>query len=238
MTTHQVYVAQHGFGAISKMAVQIFIGGLTRLDDEGQSTGIYKKRISGPLHLGPEGFDGDVQADRRVHGGPEKALHHYAAENYLRLAERFPDLAAQLVAGSIGENVSGSGWDESRVHIGDIYRLGETRIQVSQPRSPCWKIDHRYASKGVAAYIAESGLTGWYYRVLESGQVADGDPFELLDRYPDAVSLAAFWAVWRQHRPELDALSKLAEAPGLTPAWARKLADRLSWLRSNHGGDK
>ena len=68
---------------------ELFSGGLTRLDDQGQATGIYKKAITGPVRLGFQGLDGDVQADRRVHGGPEKALHQYAVDSYRRLGERF-----------------------------------------------------------------------------------------------------------------------------------------------------
>lgn len=214
---------------------QLYIGSVHRLDDEGQSSAIYKHPVSGPLLIGSEGLAGDAQADRRVHGGPEKAVHHYAAENYRRLAERFPDIAGQLLPGSIGENISTTGWDEHSVYIGDIFRLGNARLQVSQPRSPCWKIDHRYATKGIAEFIAESGLTGWYYRVLESGEAVSGASFELLSRLPGAVSLDELWQVWREHRPDPDALARLSAAPGLTPGWAKKLRDRLDWLRANAG---
>jgi MOSC domain-containing protein YiiM len=218
--------------------VQRFIGGLTRLDDEGQSTGIYKQRVEGSIQLGNEGFFGDMQADRRVHGGPEKAVHHYPAESYRTLADRFPAAADQLTPGSIGENLSTFGWDESSVCIGDIFRLGETMLQVSQPRSPCWKIDHRYGLEGMARFIGESGLTGWYYRVLETGEVASGAHFELTERLPGAVSLTELWQHWREHRPDPDALARLVEAPGLTPGWQKKLLDRLNWLRANAGSQE
>lgn len=215
--------------------VQLFTGGLTQLDDEGQSTGIYKQPASGPIALGSAGLAGDVQADRRVHGGPEKAVHHYAAENYRRLAERFPAAAAQLTPGSIGENISTTGWDESSVCLGDIFRLGDATLQVSQPRSPCWKIDHRYASEGMARFVAESGLTGWYYRVLQTGSVRSGMRLELSERLPGAVPLAELWRVWSEHRPDPDVLARLVAAPGLTPGWQKKLLDRLNWLRANSG---
>ena len=212
---------------------QLFIGGLTRLDDEGQSTGIYKQAVKGSIMLHSEGFAGDVQADRRVHGGPEKAVHHYAAENYRLLAERFAAAAGQLTAGSIGENVSTIGWNENNVFIGDIFRLGDATLQVSQPRSPCWKIDYRYGCDGMARFVAESGLTGWYYRVLKTGMVASGARFELSDRLAGAVSLTRLWQRWQEHRPAPDELARLAEAPGLTPGWQKKLIDRADWLRKN-----
>jgi len=216
-------------------SLRLFSGGLTRLDDEGQATGIYKQPVCAAVWIGTQGLAGDVQADRRVHGGPEKAVHHYPAEDYGRLAERFPAIAAQLIPGSIGENVSTAGWEERTVCIGDIFRLGGARLQVSQPRSPCWKIDQRYATEGLARHIAETGLTGWYYRVLEAGEAAAGSPFELLDRLPGAVSLADLWQLWREHRPDPAALARVGAAPGLTPAWGKKLADRADWLRANTG---
>ena len=146
--------------------IMLFSGGLTRIEEHGQSTGIYKKPVIGPIELSFEGLAGDIQADRRVHGGPEKALHQYAVDNYRRLAERLPAIAAQLLVGSIGENISAAEVDESTVFIGDIFSLGRARVQVSQPRSPCWKIDHRYAHDGVARLIAETqhapSRRGWH----------------------------------------------------------------------------
>lgn len=226
--------ALHGCGEESELtSIELFIGGLTRIDDEGQSTGIFKTQAMEPIRLGHEGFVGDVQADRRVHGGLEKAVHHFAAGHYERLAANFPDIAAQLTPGSIGENISSADWDEHSVCIGDVFSLGEARVQVSQPRSPCWKIDHRYAKKGVARYISETGLTGWYYRVLEAGIVDCGDHFQLLDRLPGAVSLNELWQVWAEHRPDQARLSQVSKAPGLNPGWKKKLISRLNWLQAN-----
>ena len=167
--------------------IALFAGGLTRIDEHGQSTGIYKKPIIGPMQLAFDGLVGDVQADRRVHGGPEKALHQYAVDNYRRLGERLPAIAGQLLVGSIGENLSAAGFDEQTVFIGDIYRLGQALIQVTQPRSPCWKINHRYGHDGVARLIAETGLTGWYYRVLDCATISSGEELELIERPPGAV---------------------------------------------------
>lgn len=94
------------------------------------------------------------------------------------------------MVGSIGENLSTFGFDENNVCIGDIYQVGTAVLQVSQPRRPCWKIDSRYGQKGITAHIVETGLTGWYYRVVEEGEAAPGNTFSLLDRPADAISLA------------------------------------------------
>lgn len=213
--------------------IALFVGALAPLEPEGQPSGIIKYPVAAPVYLGPEGLAGDAQGDRRVHGGPEKAVHHYAAENYARLAAQFPAAAPALVPGSLGENVSTVGWDEHSVCLGDVFALGAARVQVAQPRSPCWKIDHRFDHKGMARFIAETGITGWYYRVLAEGEVAPGEAFELLERNADPIPLAELWRVWLTHRPDNASLQRLAATPGLTPAWRKKIADRASWLQAN-----
>ncbi len=114
-----------------------------------------------------------------------------------------------------------------------MFRLGGARIQVSQPRTPCWKIDHRTACEGVAAFIGEHGLAGWYYRVLEPGEIAAGDSLEHIERPAGAASLAEFWRVIRAPRPSIEALCRLADASGLDPQWTGKLMQRVEWLRNN-----
>lgn len=213
--------------------VTLFIGGIRPLPDSGRPTGMYKTRVSTPLELGRDGFVGDFQADRRVHGGPEKALHLYPAQHYARLAERFPDAAAQLVIGSLGENISSIDLDENDVRIGDIWRLGSARIQVCQPRNPCWKIDERFASDGMAAFIAEHRLTGWYWSVVSPGVVAPNDGLEMDIKADDALTLADAMACWQAHRPDLSALEKLAATPGIARQWQQKITTRIDWLRKN-----
>ncbi len=208
----------------------LFIGGITILEPQGQTSGIFKHLATAPLQLTRTGLVGDVQADRRVHGGPEKAVHHYAAENYARLAAEFPQVVAALVPGSLGETISTTGWDEASVCIGDIFRLGSALVQVSQPRSPCWKIDHKFGQPEMPRFIAAHGVTGWYYRVLEEGTVAPDDIFELLERPAPGITLARLWRASIAHRPATAELATLLAAPGLAPNWIDKLAGRRDWL--------
>ena len=214
--------------------ISLFIGGIAPLPDSRRPTGMFKHPVRAAVHLGPEGFSGDEQADRRVHGGPEKAVHLYPATHYARLAERFPQAAAQLQPGSLGENVSSPALDETRVHIGDIFRLGEARLQVCQPRSPCWKIDDRFGVDGMAAYIAEQCLTGWYFRVLQPGMVTPEAALDIVE-VADAPILSAAMALWATHRPAPDALRQLAATPGIAAGWQRKIVDRLAWLETQGG---
>jgi MOSC domain-containing protein YiiM len=210
--------------------ISLFVGGIRLLPESGRPTGIYKQPATGPLELGPEGFLADSQADRRVHGGPEKAVHLYPAAHYARLAERFPEIAGQLVAGSLGENLSTAELDESSVRIGDIWQLGSARLQVCQPRNPCWKIDERFATEGMAQFIAEQRLTGWYWRVLTPGTVAPGDELRL-EQPGTGPTLAAAMLLWQDHRPAIDELDRLAATPGIAAHWQQKIEQRLAWLR-------
>lgn len=212
--------------------ISLFIGGIRPLPESGRPTGIYKTPASAPLHLGPEGFAGDQQADRRVHGGPDKAVHLYPASHYARLASRFPEAASQLLIGSLGENISTADLDENDVRIGDIWRLGTARLQVCQPRNPCWKIDERFACDGMAEFIAKERLTGWYWRVLTPGRVAPGDRLEI-EHTAEAFTLAEAMLCWQAHRPALADLEKLAATPGIAENWKQKIMSRVEWLRKN-----
>ena len=211
----------------------VFAGGVRPLPPEGHPSGIFKQAVIGPVRLGPEGLAGDEQADRRVHGGPYKALHHYAAENYARLAAAFPDKAALFVPGSLGENVSTTGWDEDTVCVGDVFRIGPAIVQVSQPRQPCWKINHKFGEEELMRFVAEHCVAGWYYRVLEGGPIAAGDAFALIERNAAAVTLRRLWFSFRAHRPDPEELAMLRGIPGLSPNWVQKLDERIAWLKQN-----
>jgi len=213
------------------VAVSIFIGGVRPLPVSGRPTGMYKSRVNSPIQIGPEGLRGDRQADRRVHGGPEKALHLYPARHYAMLAAMFPAAASLLAPGAIGENLSTDALDEGDVRIGDVWQLGSAKIQACQPRSPCWKIDERFACDGMAQFIAASGLTGWYWRVLQPGTVAPGEPLERIASEPEAPTLREAMQLWREHRPPVAALERLASVQGLAGAWREKIVQRIDWLR-------
>lgn len=212
----------------------LYVGRPKSLPD-GRRSAIVKAAVSGPLRLGETGLDGDKVADARVHGGPEMALHQFPAEHYAEWRAQFPEIAAQLIPGSIGENLSTEGFSEDTICIGDVFRWGEAEIEVSQPRMPCVKINSRYQIEGLSEAIMAAGRCGWYYRVRRPGLVAAGQTLQLIERKDEAASLAQFWAVQNAHRPALAALQAFAEAPGLAPKWQARFAQRLLWRRNNGG---
>jgi MOSC domain-containing protein YiiM len=179
---------------------------------------IAKERVAGPLDLGTEGLIGDEQADRKVHGGPEKAVHHYPAGHYAWWREQFPDHAAALQPGGFGENVVADGLDETTVCLGDRFRLGEALVEICQGRQPCWKLAAHTGIAEMAAAMQKSGRTGWYYRVLEPGRVAAGDAITLVERplpdWPLARIITARFdpALAPELAGEIAALSPLSES--------------------------
>jgi MOSC domain-containing protein YiiM len=211
--------------------VRLFVGGIRPLPPDNRATGIFKTEVHSAVLVGRNGLAGDVQADRRVHGGPEKAVHQYPIGNYALLAEAFPEVRNLLIAGSLGENLSVDGWDEANVCIGDIFRLGEAVIQVSQPRTPCWKIDSRFGVEGMTRFIDQSGLSGWYYRVIEEGMVAPESEFTLIERGAHEVSVDRLLSTWREHRPVPEVLESIASIPALSANWVKKLSDRAERLK-------
>ncbi|MFM2319115.1 MAG: hypothetical protein RLZZ215_1736 [Pseudomonadota bacterium] len=200
-----------------------------RIGENQTFTGIWKDSIQ-QAEIDEEGIQGDLQVDRRVHGGAEKALHQYAIPSYVRLHAAFPELAARIPIGSMGENLTILGMHEDNVHIGDIYRMGSTLVQVSQPRNPCWKINSKFDDERLAKFIASQQINGWYYRVLESGKLAVGDQVDLVERF-NPISLRDFLAIYGEHRPNFLILRNLARCRGLTPHWQIKIQQRMEILQ-------
>ncbi|MDO8340753.1 MAG: MOSC domain-containing protein [Candidatus Woesebacteria bacterium] len=210
----------------------IFTGKVGFLPGESRSSAIAKEPLAGRCVIGPEGLAGDEHADPGAHGGSEKAVHLFPQEHHATLARAFPE-ARHLQPGGLGENLSTCGITESEACIGDIFALGTARLQIAQPRTPCWKIDARCGVEGVAAHVAGHGIAGWYFRVLTPGECAAGDALIHLERPPGAVSLARFNRSLREQRPSLQVLDRLAGAPGLAADWVRKIRSRIEWLMKN-----
>ena len=213
----------------------MFTGRVKPMLPDGEPSGIFKSAVDGPRHLGSNGLEGDEQADLRYHGGPEKALHQYPAEHYALLAQEWPQCASLLGPGVLGENISTRGMTEHDVCIGDVFGMGEARIQLSQPRSPCWKIDRRLKVDGASRFVEAAGVTGWYYRVLDEGKVCAGDEIVLLERPNPWLSLVHYWDTVMAHRPDPVALRQIAAAAGLATDKAQRWLERAAWLEANAG---
>ena len=205
----------------------------------GSSSAIAKSAVRHAVHLHAEGIDGDEQGDRRVHGGPDKAIHHYPFDHYAFWREGHPHPLLQA-AGAFGENFSSTGWTEDTIHLADVIRVGAATLQVSQGRQPCWKLNDRFGMADMARTMQSSGRTGWYYRVLEGGRVMPGEVMTVVERPCPAWPLRRLGSVLFDRTLERSVLEDVSRLP-LTASWRKLVLNRLqrneveSWQKRLHG---
>ena len=204
--------------------VNVFIGKIK--DYEGsRPSAIAKLQVDGELSLTEKGLVGDEQAEKKIHGGPDRALCHYPREHYAFWASEYPDLAGLFVAPAFGENLSTEGLTEKNVFIGDIFRWGEALIQVTQPRSPCFKLNFHFGISDIATQMQNAGTTGWLYRVILAGKVETDAPLTLVSRLSDVSVYDACAIAW--HMPfDDEQYHRLLSAAGLSTSWTRTMQKR------------
>ncbi|MFK8330569.1 MOSC domain-containing protein [Pseudomonas sp. BJa5] len=192
----------------------------------GSSSAIAKLPRNGELAVTELGLAGDEQGDLRVHGGKDKAIHHYPREHYAQWRAELGEHPLLQAPGAFGENFSSHGLTEAEVCLGDRFRAGTAILEVSQGRQPCWKLNDRFAVKDMSLRVQQSGRTGWYYRVLEEGVVAAGAAFELIARPHPQWSVARLSSVLFERQVNAEVIRQCLELP-LAPSWRRTLERRL-----------
>jgi len=180
------------------------------------TTGIFKAPVAGPVWLGRLNLEGDGQADLRVHGGADKAVYLYPFEHYAFWAGELG--RHDFSHGQFGENFTTRGLLEDEVSIGDVFQIGAARVQVTQPRTPCFKLGIRMGEENFPARFATANRTGFYLRVLEEGRVVAGDAIERIEPAADSMTVRDIF--YLRHvggtRAEYERAARL---PGLSPSW-------------------
>ena len=187
--------------------------------DGAVPSSIVKHEVDGPVALDHENLAGDAQADLSVHGGPDKAICCYPIEHAARWV---PVLGQEPPPGAFGENLTLEGLTEDRVHIGDEFTVGTARVQVSQPRGPCFKLAARWNVRELPGLMAKGMISGFYLRVLEPGEIAAGDALEQVARRSD-VSVAEVMRVTYVERGDEEARLAVLAVPELAVQWRRAL---------------
>jgi MOSC domain-containing protein YiiM len=192
--------------------------------DRPWRTAFFKYPVEGPRWLGSINVDGDDQAARPNHGGPEKAALAYGARHYDQWRAEYPDL--NLGYGAFAENFDIDGLTEHDVCIGDVFRIGEAIVQVTQPRSPCWKITRRWRTPKLSFRVQETGRTGWYLKVLQEAEVEAGMEVELSERPHPEWTIARCNELMHVLKNERDLAGELAALPELGTSWRETLTKR------------
>jgi MOSC domain-containing protein YiiM len=189
-------------------------------DGKPITTGICKKPVSGQVTLRALGFDGDGVADTKNHGGPDKAICVYSLDHYPFWEKT---LGVRLPAAAFGENLSVSNLKEDDVCIGDIFLLGTATVQISQPRQHCTTLAARYGRNDLVKLVINSGFSGFYFRVLQEGEVRVGAPLVLVEKDPNLISVSFANNIFHHDRKNRQGIESVLTIPSLSESWQRSL---------------
>jgi MOSC domain-containing protein YiiM len=192
------------------------------------TTGIFKEPVEGGIALRSLNFDGDRQADLRVHGGPEKAVYAYPSEFYELWARERPELA--FGPGTFGENLTTEGFLDDDVSVGDRFRVGTAELVVTQPRLPCFKLGIRMRREEFVLEFLERGLLGFYLAVAHEGEVAAGDPIVRLRRDPHEFRVTDVARLFAVDRDDVSGLRRAVGLDVLPESWRDYFRKRLGVL--------
>jgi MOSC domain-containing protein YiiM len=180
-------------------------------------TGIFKEPVSERVMVRSLNLDGDRQADLTVHGGLDKAVYVYPFEHYDYWRGELPDI--ELPLGIFGENFTSTGLREEEVNIGDRFRIGNVTLMVTQPRLPCYKLGIRFGRPDMVKQFLASRRTGFYFRVLQEGEVGAGDTLELLSRDDNNITVADITQLYVREEDNPDLRQRAAQLEALPKSW-------------------
>lgn len=196
------------------------------------STAIFKHASDASHFISITGVEGDAQGDTVHHGGPDKAICVYLQNSYTY----WPKYGRQLEYGAFGENMTISHLKEDEVKIGDVYRIGQLVVQVSQPRQPCFKLGIRNQWPELVKLSRNSGYTGFYLRVLEEGVAAKGMKVEMISAATHSLSIFEANSIMYSKQSTSEQLQKLLAIPELAEAWKTAIHKRLERLQKELEG--
>ena len=235
--------------AASPRLIAISVGPPKRVSWRGETveTGIFKTPIEGPVLAQPLGLEGDGQADLSVHGGINKAVYAFDQSSArffdAFFAEQGRAEPAPTGPGGFGDNLRLEGLPETAVSIGDVFRIGGARFEVSQPRQPCFKLGLRFDDPRFPKHFLASARVGYYLRVVESGELESGDLVQFEHRDPAGLGVFELAQLWTRKPAEKDpadtrdyfaALERATSVPALAAEWREPLLARLA--RANDPG--
>ena len=202
--------------------VSVNVGAIREVEWLGRrvQTAIWKEPVEGPVAIAGVNLAGDDQADRRVHGGVDKAVYAYATEDYDWWAQR---LGRPIAPGTFGENLTTVGIDLTDAAIGDRWQVGTTTLEVAQPRSPCFKLGIRMDDPGFPGLFDQARRPGAYLRIVTEGVVAPSDPIRVSPAAQPAITLRQLL----DEDPTLELLARMKDDRRIPLGWRKAAARSL-----------
>src|SRR4051812_41341963 len=184
-------------------------------------TGIWKDAVDGPCRVRRLNLDGDGQGDLNGHGGEQRAVYVYQLDSYRYWREQLQ--RDDFVFGQFGENFTVDGLADDEVCIGDQYRIGSARFEVTQPRVTCYRVGIRMNEPRMPALLVQHGRPGFYFRVLEEGDVQAGDAIAKTATGPERMSVESVNALLYLGGHDAELLQRALRIPALSPGWQGSL---------------
>ncbi|KUI58448.1 Putative dioxygenase subunit beta YeaX [Cytospora mali] len=228
----------------SDTILEVRSGRLKKMKGLNVESGIDKSLHEGPVHIGKLGIIGD-EHDYTFHGGPDKAVHGYCCSHYPSWQAEFPAAASRFVPGGFGENLVTRRMNERNICIGDVMSVGDPEtgplLQVSLPRQPCFKLNHRFELKNFAPNTWKLSRTGWYYRVLREGTLRAGDEIRLVERKHPRWTIERIQEYLHRNTGDLAVNEELAAIPEFGKeshdAFASRVAKQKAKARKDEEND-
>ena len=193
-------------------------------------TGVWKTPVTGRIFARRLNLDGDGQGDLRGHGGEQRAIMVYQLDSYRYWAKYLG--RSDLVAGNFGENLTVEGLADNEVCIGDRFRIGGAVVEVSQPRDTCYRVGIRLNHPEIAALLVAHHRPGFYFRVIQEGEIGAGDRIEKLSDGPERMTVAEIDALLYSAEHPLEALRRAVRIPALSKDWQGSMQALLDRCRS------
>ena len=184
-------------------------------------TAIFKEPVDGPVMISELNLAGDKQADLTVHGGAQKAVYGYPVEHYEHWRNELPE--QPFSAGTFGENLTTEGLEEDTLCIGDYLRVGSAVLMVTQPRMPCYKLNVRFDREDMIERFLVSGRSGFYFSLVEPGEVSIGSKVEMLCRDPDRVTIADIGRLYLGQTRDASLIHRATNLRALPQNWKSEL---------------
>ncbi len=225
--------APEALGPMKLLSVNLSLPKEVTHEGKTVTTGIFKKPVEGRLKLSRLNLDGDGQADLWGHGGAFRAVYVYSIENYEYWMSELG--RSEFTHGQFGENFTVEGMLDDEICVGDIFRVGDAIVEVSQPRIPCYKLAMKMGIDGFQNRFLESGRVGFYFRVLEEGEVGADDTIELVHRDPKAMTVREVSSLLFFDRSDLDGAEQALSIPALSHGWKGSFEERLVKAETSTG---
>jgi MOSC domain-containing protein YiiM len=209
--------------AVLRTVLSVNVGTPREFDYRGRParSAIWKTPVGGRVAVRGVNLEGDDQADREAHGGPDKAVYAYAVED-TRWWEK--QIGRPLEPGVFGENLTVEGIDVNEALVGERWGIGSTVLEVSEPRIPCWRLGVRMSDDRFLRRFTEEMRPGAYLRIVSEGDVGAGDEIRVVEKPATDLTVRDVFRIYIRDRHEA---GRLIANPGMSEAWKSWAADFL-----------